>query len=678
MLKDLKFKIVGIIFSVAFALVGILSIISVLIIDENVSLVRESWQTYQIDRSDKAKLTSILQAEIGYGGAIHHFKNFILRNEIRYFEEAKKYLIAANATIEQFYLLNVTEAELEALNHIQQTFESYDSQLSHAKSLFAQGKTSKEVDELVYVDDSLAFQGIRVLSAEQVTLIQEQSKSKYSQIVSLRSILGYGGFIHHFKNAVLRSDLNKLLLAKEQLQKALLLLKEYQLLKLTQKETNALFNINKTLQKYLGKVDEIQQLIQKNTTPIEIDSQVIVNDLPALQGLIALEKEINLLTQTRSLEVSKVLGFLTTLVKVVTQLMIYITAFLVLLSLWIIRYRLIDPVSQLIGNMKRLAKGDFNVAIKGTEKENEIGEMARSIEVFRDSAQKRLAVETKIKTILKSAIDGIVTINSAGMITSFNPAAEKLFGHQENFILGKNVSILMPEPHKSKHDKYIRDRVKGKPARIMGEIVQQEALKKSGEIFPVEISLNEMKIDNQIYFTAIIRDTTERVKREKEIQKMALCDALTGIANRYQFEAKLSEATTMALRTKTSVGLVLIDLDKFKPVNDSYGHQVGDLLLKEVASRLDNTKRDTDTVARIGGDEFAIILNHLKTKECIKVALARYQELLLQPYFIDGYNLDIGVSIGFSTFPQDDTNLDELFRLADDAMYQAKKGSNRG
>lgn len=118
MFKDLKFATVAIIFSVAFAFVGVLSIISVAIIDTNVSLVGESWQTYQIDRSDKAKLTSILQAEIGYGGAIHHFKNYVLRNDSKYFDEANKKLIEANATVEQFYLLNVIRAELLALQHI--------------------------------------------------------------------------------------------------------------------------------------------------------------------------------------------------------------------------------------------------------------------------------------------------------------------------------------------------------------------------------------------------------------------------------------------------------------------------------------------------------------------------------------------------------------------------------
>lgn len=519
------------------------------------------------------------------------------------------------------------------------------------------------------------MQSLKALNVEQAKVNKEHSVSKYHLIVNLRSILGYGGFIHHFKNSVLRSDLNKLSLAKKDLEKALVLLKKYQLLDLTLNESNALFNIDNTLLSYFDKIDEVQQLVQLNSSAREVDSKIVVNDLPALQGLSVLDKEIYVLTQTRSFEVNKVLGFLSTLVNIVTQLMIYITSLLVFFSLWIIRYRLIEPVSHLINNMKKLANGDFTFSIKGTEKTNEIGEMARSIQVFRDNAQKRLAVETKIKSILNSALDSIVTINSAGMVTSFNPAAEKLFGYEESFILGRNVNIIVPEPHKSKHDKYISDCVKGGPTRIMGEVVQQSALKNNGEVFPVEISLTQMEIAHEIYFTAFIRDITGRLEQEEKMKQMALSDPLTGIANRYQFEAKLDEATKIAHRTKNSVALVLIDLDKFKPVNDNYGHQVGDLLLKEIASRLDKARRDTDTVARIGGDEFAIILNHLQTKDCVQIAIARYQEILSHPYLISGYDLDIGASIGFSIYPQDDTNLDELFRLADEAMYRAKHSS---
>ena len=209
----------------------------------------------------------------------------------------------------------------------------------------------------------------------------------------------------------------------------------------------------------------------------------------------------------------------------------------------------------------------------------------------------------------------------------------------------------------------------------MGAIIQQQAVRKDGVIFPVEISLNEMWIKDRKFFTAIIRDITERVKNENEVKKMALCDPLTGIANRYQFEAKLAEATSGALRTKKSVGLVLIDLDKFKPVNDNYGHLIGDLLLKEVSKRLNAAKRETDTVARVGGDEFAIILNHLDSKQCAQIAIERYQKYLNEPYLIDGFNLNVGASFGLSIFPQEETNLDELYKMADSAMYLAKATS---
>jgi len=678
MFKNLKLKQVGLIFSLAFALIGLMSVISIIIIESNVSLVRDSWRTYQIDRSDKAKLTSTLQAELGYGGVIHQFKNFILRAKPKYFESAKAKLIETNATIEQFNSLVLTESEQISLENIQITFDRYQKQLNLAKEAFSQGKTSQQVDKLVYVDDGLAIRGLETLIEEQnkaqKTANLDRKKSKYRLIVSLRYKMGYDGFIHHFKNAILRSDLGKLKIAKEKLQESLLLLTEYETLELTKIESSALQNIRKTLELYHQEINNVHQLTIEKRLPSEIDGQVAVNDKAALEGFLTLDKEIYVLTQARSKEVYEVLEFLTNLVDRLTMIIISITKSLITFSLWLIRFRLISPITHLINNMKKLAKGDFTVAIKLAErqKENEIGEMARSIEIFRESAQKRQEVETKIKTVLKSALDGIITINDKGLITSFNPAAEKIFGYTEQFVMGKNVALLMPEPHKSKHDKYVRDSVEGKPARIMGAIIQQQAIRKDGVIFPVEISLNEMWIKDRKFFTAIIRDITERVKNESEIKKMALYDPLTGIANRYQFETKLAEAASGALRTKKSVGLVLIDLDKFKPVNDNYGHLTGDLLLKEVSARLNAAKRETDTVARVGGDEFAIILNHLDSKHCALIAIKRYQKSLNEPYIIEGFNLDVGASFGLSIFPEDETNLDELYRIADNAMYQEK------
>jgi len=676
MFNHLKLNTIGLIFSVSFALLGLLGIVNLVVIGSNVSIVGDSWKTYQIDRSDKTKLTASLQAELGYGGVIHHFKNYILRGDAKYLDEAKGKLFETHASINYFYTLGVTDKEAIALKDIKNTFARYQEQLEIAKEAFLQGKTPQQVDTLVYVDDELAVKGLETLNKEQIKANDEQDKSKYRLIVKLRSSMGYDGFIHHFKNAILRSNIDKLNIAEEKLEHSVNFLKEYKKLDLTQAEKIALTDIALTFKQYSEVIKKVRELILNHYSAHEIDQRVKVDDTPALNGLIRLDKEVFQLTQARSKEVYDLLVFLNNLVSWLTILMIAITLALITFSLWLIRQRLIHPITYLIGNMRKIAKGDFSIKVNPISDNNEIGEMANAIEVFRNNSAQRLVVETRMKSVLETALDGIVVTDNKGIITAFNPAAEKLFGYNEGFLKGKNVSILMPEPHKSKHDSYIENRNSGKSRRVVGEVVQQQALRSNGELFPIELSLNEMVIEGELFFTGMIRDITDRVRSEEEIKKMALTDFLTGLSNRHHFDSKIEEAVSISNRTNRSFALLLIDMDKFKPVNDTYGHLVGDALLIEVASRLKKEKRDTDTVARIGGDEFAVILNHLESSESVNVPLKRISQVLSQPYKIEGHDLDVGASIGVSLFPQQSKDVDELFKLADAAMYENKSKSS--
>jgi diguanylate cyclase (GGDEF)-like protein/PAS domain S-box-containing protein len=666
----LKLKTISFIFTLAFAATGLVGIVSILLIDSNVSLVRATWHTYQIDRSEKSKLISNLQSLIGYGGVIHYYKNYLLRNDEKYLEMVQAKLGGVSSIITLYRSINPSDKESKALDEVQQTFNNYKAKLTAIKQAFAQGKSSQEIDKQVYIDDSSAFKALRFLSKESKNKTNKLSKTL--TVVRLREALGYGGFIHQFKNAILRSDHKMLSLAKEHLNIALSLLKDYENYPLNEMEQAATQKIRQTLQRYMTMVAHLAKINFEDFSVYEIDQRVIVDDKPALNGIFILESEISRQTQLRSKQVFKVLELLATLVNWLTRIIIFITLLFIVVSLWVVRNRLINPIAKLIKTMNKLADGDFSITVQETSINNELGEMARSIEVFRDNAVLRLEAETKIKSVLDTALDGIVTTDNNGIIIGFNPAAEKLFGYKEKFLIGKNVNILMPEPHKSKHDDYINNHKLGKSDRIMGGIAQQQAIRSNGELFPIEISLNKMEIKDKLYFTGMIRDITARVKAEEKIKKLALTDTLTGLANRYQFEKKLDAAVEHSKRSKQSFALMIIDMDKFKPVNDNYGHLVGDALLIEVANRLNQEKRDTDTVARIGGDEFAVILNHLSDRGSTKTPLARFCNVLSKPYRVAEHDLDVSASVGIALYPDDTENIEALFTLADDAMYSAK------
>lgn len=231
----------------------------------------------------------------------------------------------------------------------------------------------------------------------------------------------------------------------------------------------------------------------------------------------------------------------------------------------------------------------------------------------------------------------------------------------------------MPEPNRSAHDAYLEDFLEGRSNRNQKIPLEQVALRKNNETFPAEVTLNTMHVNGETQFTGLIRDVTERKKWEEEIKKMAMTDPLTALANRNHYTQKLDEMEKQSLRFKSSFAILQIDLDKFKPVNDTYGHPAGDAVLQQVANSLTESCREVDTVARLGGDEFSIILNGVNVPEGAIITAKRIIDKLSHPMIIEGHDIQIGASIGISCYPDDSKDIEELQRMADEALYLAKQ-----
>lgn len=170
-----------------------------------------------------------------------------------------------------------------------------------------------------------------------------------------------------------------------------------------------------------------------------------------------------------------------------------------------------------------------------------------------------------------------------------------------------------------------------------------------------------------------IRYAIERKRAEERLTYLAQYDQLTGLVNRTLFRDRLIQAMARSKRLQQALGLMLLDLDRFKPVNDTMGHDVGDQVLKAVAERLQACVREVDTVARMGGDEFTVILEGLTCEEDITLVAQRITTSLAEPFHIGEQRVLIGVSIGITVYPTDDHEVDELLKHADVAMYRAKQ-----
>lgn len=286
--------------------------------------------------------------------------------------------------------------------------------------------------------------------------------------------------------------------------------------------------------------------------------------------------------------------------------------------------------------------------------------------------------QSQLNAIIHHAMDGIITVNENGEIQAFNPAAETVFGYTQQEVIGHHVKMLLPEPARSEYEIHINQYLQSGQKRASGvRGLEVTALRKNGEQFPVEVSASEMTIKDHRFFVGIVRDITDRKQIEQKIKHMAHHDYLTGLPNRALFIEHLEHAVRLAKRGQYKLGVLFLDLDGFKQVNDTLGHEAGDLLLQEVAKRLKVIVRGSDTAARLGGDEFTFILNNIGTAENAGHVAQKIIDTLAEPLSLKGIPAKIGGSIGIAIYPQDADSADALLRQADEAMYVAKqRGKN--
>lgn len=281
--------------------------------------------------------------------------------------------------------------------------------------------------------------------------------------------------------------------------------------------------------------------------------------------------------------------------------------------------------------------------------------------------------DARTRSVLEHVADAIVTVSDEGVIESFNRAATHVFGYGEQEAIGKLFSIMLAPDYR---DVAGQDRV---PRQIAtehhrrGRSAQSMGCRKDGSTFPMELDLSDVQLGARKIHIGCMRDISERQANLETLRHQALHDGLTDLPNRVLFEDRVNHAIRAAARTKASLALLVMDLNEFKQVNDTLGHQRGDVLLTLVAERLVGCLRDGDTVARLGGDEFGI-LPHGETDLSGVAGVARKIEQALEPTFlIDGHSIDVRPSIGITLVPEHGANIDDLLRRADLAMYDAKR-----
>ncbi len=319
--------------------------------------------------------------------------------------------------------------------------------------------------------------------------------------------------------------------------------------------------------------------------------------------------------------------------------------------------------------------------------------------------------ELRERTVRENMIDGLLTLNRRGCIVSCNKAGNMIFGYEDKALIGKSIQSLMPKViNEESGDHLIFDNEEWKKRRL-GMSREVMCIHSSGSTFPAEIDISKIVLEGEPVYIVVIRDVTdkkaaqqkllqfnldlekrveertdelartnnklrheihERVKAQQELTHLATHDALTGLPNRSLFNEHLEIAINHAQRHGRQLALLFLDLDGFKLINDTLGHEAGDHLLKALSTRMKECIRKDDILARVGGDEFTLLLGELNLPEDASMIAEKLISAINEPIQINSHPCHVGVSIGISLFPQSAENARELLRLADNAMYNAK------
>lgn len=287
--------------------------------------------------------------------------------------------------------------------------------------------------------------------------------------------------------------------------------------------------------------------------------------------------------------------------------------------------------------------------------------------------------ERRTRTIIESSHDAFIAINAEGRIIDWNRQAEIMFGWSRSEVDNRLLSeLIIPERFRSAHEAGMQHFHLTGEGPVLNKRIELPALHRDGKEFPAELTINAIRTDDHYEYCAFLHDITERKAAEERLQHMAQYDQLTGLPNRTLFYDRLGHAMARSLRTKKLLGLMYLDIDHFKLINDSAGHAVGDALLREFAARLKASVRSADTVARLGGDEFVILLEELSGTSDGVVITEKIMDNVRREIALDGGHLQITTSLGGTFFHGEAISAEALVIRADTALYRAKEnGRNR-
>ncbi|MBW8307463.1 MAG: EAL domain-containing protein [Thiobacillus sp.] len=301
--------------------------------------------------------------------------------------------------------------------------------------------------------------------------------------------------------------------------------------------------------------------------------------------------------------------------------------------------------------------------------EEEEEEEARLLLIVEDLTEEEalraaaLESERRFRDLAETAHDGIIMTDPQGKIAYFNRAAERMFGYRRNQALERPIGTVLPEPLSCQLDEGLQHT----------RVWETQGLRQDGTNFMVEGSSSVFEGSTGRFITYVLRDLTERKQFERQLVHLANHDPLTNLPNRTFFQERLGVSLDEAALNGEQLAVLFLDLDRFKLINDTFGHALGDKLLLMVAERLAGCFRKGDVLARLGGDEFVVLLQGLSGKQDAALVAQKIMDTFAHAFQLDAHEVFVSASIGIAFYPSDAIDAGNLIRYADNAMYQAKE-----
>lgn len=341
----------------------------------------------------------------------------------------------------------------------------------------------------------------------------------------------------------------------------------------------------------------------------------------------------------------------------------------------------------IVTNITARKRAEASLSALRLQLEERVAERTRELQSSNDmlsvAMQQRLqsdaalrASEAELRAVISNAQDAYLCIDDAGVIVEWNVQAEALFGWKREEVIGHRMDeMIVPPSMRVAHREGMRRFQSSGKSTVLGQRLELPAMTNKGEIIPCEVSINSLPTARGTRYFAFLRDIRERKELESALEQQAREDPLTGLPNRRSLIARIDDAASRTRRTRIPFTLHFLDLDGFKMVNDNYGHDAGDAVLREVARRLRHELRKSDFVARLGGDEFVVVAEQIGTGVADpEIFSEKLKTVVSMPISWNDRALQVGCSIGSQTFNLDDLGEPAgMLAQADAVMYQTKQ-----